>query len=183
MSAPPPHRIETDRLVLRCWRRDDAALLKEAVDSSLPELQRWLAWALRDPRDLVFWQDRLQRKEADFAEGTDFEYGVFDRSESRVLGGSGLHARIGPDALEIGYWVRTDSTNRGVATEVAGALTRAALRDVGVGWVEIRCDPANLASAAVPSKLGYRLRETLKQNAQAPDGSPRDTMVWEARQL
>jgi RimJ/RimL family protein N-acetyltransferase len=124
VSPLPPTRIETDRLVLRCWRREDAALLKEAVDSSLEELQRWLSWALLDPRDLALWQYRLQRKEADFAEGTDFEYGVFDRGESRVLGGSGLHARIGPGALGIGYWVRSDSTNRGLATEAPGVTFR-----------------------------------------------------------
>lgn len=43
----------------------------------------------------------------------------------------------------------------------------------------IRCDPENVASAAIPRRLGYRLRELLRGNVQKPDGTPRDTLVWE----
>ena len=38
--------------------------------------------------------------------GTDFVMGIFDRDESGVLGGTGLHKRRGAHALEIGYWIR-----------------------------------------------------------------------------
>ena len=44
-AAPPPYRIETERLVIRCWNPADAPLLKEAIDSSLEELQAWMPWA------------------------------------------------------------------------------------------------------------------------------------------
>ena len=33
-----PYRIETERLVLRCYEPDDAPLLKEAVDESIEHL-------------------------------------------------------------------------------------------------------------------------------------------------
>jgi RimJ/RimL family protein N-acetyltransferase len=45
----------------------------------------------------------------------------------------------------------------GYATSAAGALTGVALSLPGVTRVEIRCDVANLASASVPRRLGYRL--------------------------
>ena len=67
-------------------------------------------------------------------------------------------ASVQPTLLEIGYWVRSDRTGRGYATSAARILT-----DTGfdccpdVDRIEIRCHPANLASAAVPPKLGYRL--------------------------
>jgi len=65
---------------------------------------------------------------------------------------------------EIGYWVRSDRTGRGYATAAARALTRAALQASPlVHRVQIRCDPANLASAAIPPKLGYRLDEAGSQ--------------------
>jgi RimJ/RimL family protein N-acetyltransferase len=44
--------------------------------------------------------------------------------------------------------------------------------------VEIRCDPRNTASAAVPRRLGYRHVTTLEANVLTPAGEPRDTMVW-----
>jgi len=175
----PSARIETRRLVLRCWEPRDAPLLKAAIDRSLPELRRWMPWAQEEPSEHVVIEQRLARFHEAFHAGQDFVYGIFDASEREVFGGSGLHPRIGADALEIGYWIRTDVTGRGYATEVAEALTNAALRDVGVSRVQIRCDPANHASAAIPRKLGYRQLETIVENALTPDGQPRDTMVWQ----
>jgi RimJ/RimL family protein N-acetyltransferase len=57
--------------------------------------------------------------------------------------------------LEIGYWIDKDHTNQGIATEVARALTSAALSVPDVTFVEIHHDKANIASSRVPQKLGY----------------------------
>ncbi len=104
---------------------------------------------------------------------------MFDAAEAELLGGVGLYRRVGPGALEIGYWVRSDRTGRGIATEAARALTGAAFATAGVDRVEVHCDPRNAASAAVPGKLGYRHRETREGDARTPDGEPRATMIWE----
>jgi RimJ/RimL family protein N-acetyltransferase len=174
-----PTRITTERLVLRCWEVGDGPALKAAVESSLEELRPWMDWAAAEPSTLEVVEARIATNREKFSNGEDFTFGIWDASETSVVGSSGLHTRIGPDALEIGYWIRSDLTRRGFATETARALTRAAFEDAGVARVEIRCDPYNVASAAVPRRLGYRLREVLSQNTTRPDGSPRDTMVWE----
>jgi RimJ/RimL family protein N-acetyltransferase len=69
-------------------------------------------------------------------------------------------------------------TRRGLVTESTRALVDAAFALPWVDHVEIRCDPANRASAAIPARLGFTHVETLMANATKPDGSPRDTMVW-----
>ena len=66
----------------------------------------------------------------------------------------------GPEALEIGYWIRADAVGQGYATESTAALTRVAFEVVDVERVEIRCVPENRASAAIPRKLGYSLSES-----------------------
>ena len=48
--------------------------------------------------------------------------------------------------------------------------------------VQIRCDPNNHASAAIPKRLGYVHRTTLRKNATTTGGAPRDTQVWKLRQ-
>ena len=105
--------------------------------------------------------------------------GVFDRGESEVLGGSGLHTRVGHGALEIGYWLRVSALGRGLAREATAALTVAALRVCRVDRVEIHVDPANERSVEVPRALGYAEEATLRRRLPAGgDGAPRDMVVF-----
>jgi len=154
-SRGPAYRIVTPRLVLRCWDPRDAPLLKDAIDSSLDHLRAWIPWARHEPQTLAQKVELLREFRGQFDLGADSIYGIFDAGEERVLGGTGLHPRIGPGGLEIGYWIRADAAGRGFATESTAALTRVAFEVAGVERVEIRCAPENLASAAIPRKLGY----------------------------
>jgi RimJ/RimL family protein N-acetyltransferase len=172
MSAQhPPHRIETERLVIRCWDVGDAVLLKEAIDSSLDHLRPHMPWARNEPEDLDRKLERIRNWRSQFNAGQDFFYGIFSQDEIRVIGGSGLHTRQGAGTLEIGYWIRADSIRQGFATETAAALTRAAFNTAGVRRVEIRCDADNFPSAAIPRKLGFTLERMLKTE-------PKDKMIW-----
>ena len=173
----PAYRMLTPRLVLRCWQPQDAPKLKEAVDSGVEHLRRWLPWAADEPESLERKLERIRRWRGDFDLGLDFVYGVFDLAETRVLGGTGLHNRVGPDAREIGYWVRADSIGNGIATEFSAALTRVAFEVDKVSRVEIHVVVGNGASAAVPRKLGYIHEATLRRPH--PGGGPLyDTMTW-----
>ncbi|MGE5176138.1 MAG: GNAT family N-acetyltransferase [Hyphomicrobiales bacterium] len=164
--------------MLRSWRAADAPLLKRAIDESLEHLRPWMPWALSEPTPLEALAKRLEGFAAEFAAGKNWLYGIFTPDERAVLGAAGLHPRIGPAGLEIGYWIRSGATRRRYATEAAYALTVAAFGRPDVERVEIHCDPRNLASAGIPRVLGYRLAETLRNNTVTPDGAPRDTMVW-----
>jgi RimJ/RimL family protein N-acetyltransferase len=176
--VPAPGPIRTQRLVLRCWQRDDAPLVKDAIDSSLDELRLWMPWARSEPSPLESIAQRIEKFRRAFEEGRDWTYGILDATESRVIGGSGLHPRTQPGRLEIGYWIRSSDTGQGFATEVAAALADRAFHLHGADGVEIRCDPRNARSAAVPQRLGFTLERTLVGDTTAPDGSARDTQVW-----
>lgn len=177
--AAPPARIETERLVIRRWRIEDAPLLRDAVDSSLEHLRAWMPWAMSEPATLEQTESRLAGYGEAFDAGTDFVYGVFDEQEATVVGGTGLHTRVVEGGLEVGYWVRASETRRGYATEVARALTTAGLAMAGVTRIEIHCDPRNVVSRRIPERLGYRLVETRRGDKLTPDGQPRDTAVFE----
>ncbi|MFZ6030522.1 MAG: GNAT family N-acetyltransferase [Chloroflexota bacterium] len=174
----PAYRVETARMVLRCWNPPDATRLKEAVDASLDHLLPWMPWAKHEPTDLQTKIDLIRKWRGGFDLGEDFVYGVFDRAERRVLGGTGLHTRLGSRVREIGYWIRVDAIGQGLATELSAALTRVAFEIDNVQRVEIHCDARNVRSAAVPEKLGYTLDATLRQRTLDVDGNPRDTMIW-----
>lgn len=171
--------IRTERLTIRCWEPRDAPLLAEALEASLEHLRPWMPWACEEPRPLDERVNLLRTFRGRFDLGEDFTYGVFDRAESEVVGGCGLHARVGADALEIGYWIRGSRVRQGYARETAAALTAAAFRVCGVDRVEIRVDPENEASLGVPRALGFSEEATLRRRLPASPGeAPRDVVVF-----
>lgn len=174
----PAYRIETRRLIVRCWQPTDAALLKAAIDASLDHLRPWMPWAEDEPQDLSAKVERLRSWRGKFDLDRDFVYGIFDPDEKDVLGSSGLHTRVGEGAREIGYWIHVDYINQGLATEVAAALTKVAFEVDGVLRVEIHCDPQNVRSAAVPRKLGFVHEATLRERTTDAQGERRDSMIW-----
>jgi RimJ/RimL family protein N-acetyltransferase len=178
VSGPTSDGWHTRRLLIRAWGPPDARELKAAIDGSLAELQRWMAWARQEPSDLSVIEERLARFQAEFQAGTNWACGIFLRSTGEVLGGVSLIPRIGPGALELGYWLRNECTGRGYATEAAAALTRVGLAMPGIERIEIRCDPENGPSAAVPARLGYRLLRTSLEPVPYSEGEVAPTMVW-----
>jgi RimJ/RimL family protein N-acetyltransferase len=174
-----PYRIETERLVIRCYEPGDAPLLKEAVDSSLVHLQPWMPWALDEPQTLEQKTELIGLFRAGFAAGENFTYGIFGTDETELLGGTGLHPRVGPGGLEIGYWVRASATRRGIVTESTAALTRVGLEICEADRIEIRIEPRNRASTGVPRKLGFVEEATLRRRLPGREGGPlRDVIIF-----
>lgn len=172
------YRIETERLVIRCYQPSDASMLKTAIDESLEHLRPWMPWAHEEPKPLAEKVAMLRRFRGMFDLEQDFSFGLFDLEEKQVCGGIGLHTRLGPDAREIGYWISAAHANRGLTTEAAGALTKVGFEIEHLARIEIRCDPANTRSHSIAKKLGYVHEATLRERVLRPDGTRRDTMIW-----
>jgi RimJ/RimL family protein N-acetyltransferase len=170
----PPELIELPSVaaVLRRHRLDDLDAVHEAIEESRDHLRPWMFWADQSRHDTAtFLRSAIEQWDS----GQQYSYLIVD--DERVLGGSGLHRRAGPDTLEIGYWLRVDATGRGVMTAAAGALTDAAFAVDGIRRVEIHCDEGNVRSAAVARRLGYTLAEIRDKPPQAPNERGRE-MVW-----
>ncbi|HKU37827.1 MAG TPA: GNAT family N-acetyltransferase [Polyangiales bacterium] len=178
MANTPPYRLETERLVLRCWQPTDAPLLQEAVVASLDHLRPWLPWIAYEPISLRDRVEYMRRARGAFDRDEEYTLAVFDREERRVLGGSGFHKRSTPEAIEIGYWIRADSLRRGLCSELVAVLTQVALRRCDFERVEIHADPDNVASQGVPAKLGYQKDAVMRRRSRTPAGAECDTVIW-----
>ena len=91
-----------DRLVVRRYAPADATQLHEAILDSLEHLTPWMPWAALEPLDLADREKLIADWKERWQTGEDFNFGVFENG--RLVGGCGLHRRIGPGGLEIGYW-------------------------------------------------------------------------------
>ena len=174
-----PYRIETERLVIRCYDPEDAPLLKDAVDRSLEHLRPWMPWTPDAPESIDTVYERLRDFRAQYDRDENWIMGVFSPDESRCLGGTGLHPRQGEGGVEIGYWIAADATGRGYATELSAVLTRVGVACLGLDRIEIRVDPANERSERVPARLGFTMEATLRRRLPQKQGSElRDVNVW-----
>jgi RimJ/RimL family protein N-acetyltransferase len=151
-----PYRITTPRLVLRPYDHTDAENLRTGLARSKEHLARFLAWAAFEPQSLDEKYASIRRLRGQFELDVDHTYGVFLADGVTIVGGTGLHSRIGPGAKEIGYWTHVDHTRRGYASEATAALTKVGFELLGVRKIEIRVQPENVESLNVPRKLGYR---------------------------
>jgi RimJ/RimL family protein N-acetyltransferase len=171
------YRIETERLVLRCWDPKDAVMMQAAAAESKEHLLPFMPWAAEEPQTVDQKVELTRRFRSRFDSGEDYVYGIFNPDESRVLGGTGLHTRIKGNALEIGYWLHKDFINQGLATETTAALTKVAFELYHVERLEIHCTVQNHASAAIPRKLGYT-HEATRRGLGYANGKTSDAMIW-----
>ena len=181
MSYPqfsnPAYRIETKRLVVRCYNPSDAPLLAEAVTESLEHLRPWMPWVYNEPEPIEEKIQRLKLFRGNFDLGQNFTYGIFNPEETKLIGGTGLHTCLGENELEIGYWIHKDYINQGLVTESTAALIKVAFEIIHIHRLEIHCDPENFASAAIPRKLGFTHEGTLRAKTRFLDGWS-DSMIW-----
>ena len=162
----PPEKLTGARLVVRRYWPTDAPALHRAVTASVEHLRPWMPWIEEEPLEVEDRRHLIAEWDEAWEAGQDHYFGIFDGAE--LVGACGLHARLGPGALEIGYWTRVDRTGTGVATEAAGCLVAAAFSMPTIHAVEVHHDVANTASGRVPERLGFRHVEDRPEPAEAP---------------
>ena len=160
-------RLETDRLLLRKFVRRDADPLTEAVQASLSELSDWLPWAhpaYGKDDAAAFIRDSHQA----WKDGRAYDYAIrLSADPVRHVGNVSIWqvSRLGRVG-EIGYWVRTDATTKGIATEATARMVELGFSELGFHKITLRIAVGNRGSERVAEKLGFVregvLREELK---------------------
>jgi RimJ/RimL family protein N-acetyltransferase len=194
----PPERLVAGPLVLRRMRAGDAGDIAAAVGESLDHLRPWMPWATKDAADHRSQLVRISEADELWQAGTDYIYAIFAGGsdadggiagsgsagggvgrgrDGALVGTIGLHRKVGAHSAEIGYWIAAAHTRRGYGTAAARAVTSMAETLPGVRQVEIQCDEANVASAGIPRKIGYRLDRIENHEPEAP-GERGRRMIW-----
>jgi RimJ/RimL family protein N-acetyltransferase len=92
--------------------------------------------------------------------------------DGAIAGGCGIHRRLGPTAVELGYWVATAWTGHGVATAAVKLLCAEAFADETITHIEIHHDAGNPPSGAVAHHAGFTHTSDITRAPEAPaDGT------------
>jgi RimJ/RimL family protein N-acetyltransferase len=176
-----PESLETERLILRCPRPGDGAVLFEAVNETLAGFRRFPAsmpWALTDPtveRSEIYCRDARIRWLARSA----FQMLMFTKDGNVCAGRVGLH-NINWDIpkFEIGCWIRTSLQGEGLIREGMQGVTDFALHQLKAKRIEAITDEENHSAKRLCRLTGYALESTRKNDLVTPDGQLRHTCVY-----
>ena len=152
-------------------------MLSDAITASVDHLRPWMPWVKDEPISLEERVMLLRRFRGQFDLGEDYVFGIFNTSETELLGSTGLHTRAGETAREIGYWIHVNHIGKGVATETVSALTKVGFEIEDLTDITIQCSIANLPSQRIPEKLGYKLQQTAQQTVNDSNLST-GKMIW-----
>jgi RimJ/RimL family protein N-acetyltransferase len=160
----PGNSIETDRLRLRPFARDD---LDELYDiQSRPEVTRYLYWEPRT-RDEVRakLKERISKYSKLLAEHDVLILAVVRKDTGEMIGDvmidwqSKAHRRA-----EVGYVVHPGHRGNGFAAEAAAPMLRIGFADLALHRIIGRIDARNTASGRVLEKLGMRREAHFREN-------------------
>jgi ribosomal-protein-serine acetyltransferase len=179
MALIVPDELHGELVTLRRYRMSDLDAVREAIDASFDELSPWMPWAAERPTvDSV--RAFVEPSSREFGgETAAANYAIVLGAENRFVGSCGLMQDLGPRALEIGYWVDSRYTGRGIAKQAARLVADAGFAVAGTDRVEIRCDASNVASARVAEGIGFRLERT--EEVPLEDGRIAERMIWVER--
>jgi ribosomal-protein-serine acetyltransferase len=174
--------LHTERLVLRPYHLDDAEARWQAIEESRDHLRRYEPEQAVSCRSVAESQVWIIRANADWLVRKRFAIGIWTKVTNQYLGGIGLRPREGDGwsvpAFELGYWVRASAQGNGYVTEAVGSVTAYALEQLHAQRVEIRCEASNERSAAVATRLGFRLEGHLRNIARQADGTLIDELIY-----
>lgn len=161
---------------IRPYRADDAEALYEAARESTADVFPWLPWChpgytMAEAED---WAT-LQAGAADG--GRELVFAVVGPGDE-FLGGCGVNQinslhRFG----NLGYWVRSSATGRGVASEAARQAAAFVFRNTNLVRLEIVCAVENRRSQRVAEKAGA-IREGILRNRLVLHGRPVDAVMY-----
>jgi RimJ/RimL family protein N-acetyltransferase len=162
---------------IRPYSAEDTSALYEAVRESIKEISVWMGWCHPDYAIEETSAFILARDEA-WQSDREYTFGIFDAKTGDFLGSTGLNFvnRV-HDCANLGYWVRSSCTGRGVASAAARLVARFGLESCGFQRIEILAAIGNKASQRAAEKAGA-LREAVLRKRLLVGGQPQDAVLY-----
>jgi ribosomal-protein-serine acetyltransferase len=164
-------------IFIRPIRVADAEVIYQAIMESMVELSTWMAWAhsgYGKAETLEF----VERAESSWSAGFAYSFAIVDAESDRFCGTVGLN-RIDREyeMCNLGYWIRTADTGRGLAARATRMCARFGLRELGLQRIEVVVATGNIASQKTAEKAGAH-REGILRHRLRTKGEPLDAVMY-----
>ena len=149
-------------VLIRQYQGGDAETSYSAVRESIDELSCWMPWchpgySLQDAKN---WASAAAAR---FVDRSAFEF-VVSNSSGDYLGGCGLNQIRPLDRVaNLGYWVRSSQTAKGIATSAVREVAAWAFAQTNLVRLEIVVAEGNARSRRVAEKVGAHCEGILRK--------------------
>jgi RimJ/RimL family protein N-acetyltransferase len=177
-ALPETLRLESEDVVLRDWRDEDAPALAPVCGERDVCAFTSVPW--------VYWEGEarawVERQRAKRAAGTVLALAIQAGDDGRALGNVNLAGfGDGGREAELGYWLVPEARGRGLATAAAGLLVDWGFENLGLERFEFAILPENRASQRVAERLGARSEGLRERSHQDHEGGWWDMTIWGLR--
>jgi RimJ/RimL family protein N-acetyltransferase len=147
---------------LRTYQADDAPRLYEAARESVHDVFQWLPWCHPD-YSMAEASEWIGSRAPLASRGVEYSFAIVG-PDDRFLGGCGIN-QINPVHRfgNLGYWVRSSQTGRGVASTAIRQLVDFAFQGTDLERLEIVCAVGNQRSQRAAERAGAQREGVLRR--------------------
>ncbi len=160
MKHKGTNQLETERLILRKFRIDDAEDMFNNWASD-PEVTKFMTWeAYKDVSDVRSYIQSCIENYKD----EEYYWVIEFKQTKQVIGTiSVVKMREDTACANIGYCIGRDYWHKGITTEAFSRVIRFLFEEVGLNRIEATHDVNNPHSGGVMKKCGLKYEGTLRQ--------------------
>lgn len=155
--------LETERLILRRWRPEDADAL--IAIAGQPHITSWLPDWRDGERWIPGWIERMQQNYALNKPWESFLGYAMTNKQGQVIGQIGIGGEEEPDQLALAYFMDAAHSGKGYMVEAVRALSYYAMEAYGRNKILAMVQPGNLSSRSVLEKNGFRHEKNIERKA------------------
>jgi ribosomal-protein-serine acetyltransferase len=175
-----PTRLETERLIIRCYEAGDGPMYFAAGRRNRDHLQRYESGnAILSPKTEEEAERLVRELHADWAARNCFFMGAFDKATREFV----AQIYVGVVNWElpefaIGYFVDQDHQGQGYVTEAVQAALRFSFEHLRARRVRLETNEMNTRSRRVAERCGFVQEGRLRESHRNPDGTLSDDLLY-----
>ena len=150
--------LSDGRLVLRPYRPDDAPAVASMCEDETA--LRWLP--MPDPYQLSDAEEWIADAGRRWRDDRFATWVAVDAAVGHLVGSASVRVDVESEKGDIGYLVERSARGSGVATSMVALIVGWCLDDLGMGRLQIRCDPRNEASRRTILACGFQMEGLLR---------------------
>ncbi len=169
--------IKGNKIGIRTFRNEDIVPFHVAATESIEHMHEFMPWC-HPEYSIQESESWVTSRNESWASADEYSFIVYSIESNELLGGVAINQINSAHKIgNIGYWVRKQALNRGVATEAVSLVSGFGFDTLGLNRLEIVTLPNNVASNKVAEKAGAKF-ECIMQKRLLVHGKALDACMY-----